>query len=66
MSTPNNGIVYPMFAINKPRSRGRGGGVIYSMDEIAITRSGYGNGRRTKAKFSSRDDGYYEVTQCLN
>lgn len=66
MSTPNNGIVYPMFAMNKPTTRGGGNGVIYSMDEIAITLSGYGDGRRTKAKFSSRDDGYYDATQCLN
>ena len=65
MSTPNNGIVYPMFAMNKPTTRG-GGVVIYSLDEIAITLSGYGDGRRTKAKFSSRDDGYYEATQCFN
>ena len=65
MSTPNNGIVYPMVAMNKPTIRG-GGGVIYSLDEIVITLSGYGDGRRTKAKFSSRDDGYYEATQCFN
>ena len=65
MSTPNNGMVFPMFAMNKPTTRGGGGGVIYSMDDIAITLSGYGDGRRIKAKFSSRDDGYYEATQCL-
>lgn len=63
MSTPKNGTVFPMFAMNKPNSRG---GVIYSMDDLAITLSGYGDGRKTKAKFSSRDDGFYEATQCLN
>lgn len=62
MSTPKNGTVFPMFAMNKPNSRG---GVIYSMDDLAITLSGYGDGRRTKAKFSSRDDGYYDATRCL-
>ncbi len=62
MSTPNNGMVYPMFAMNKPQSRG---GVIYSMDELAITLSGYGDGRKTKAKFSSRDDGYDRAMSCL-
>ena len=62
MSTPNNGMVYPMFAMNKPQSRG---GVIYSMDDLAITLSGYGDGRKTKAKFSSRDDGYDRAMSCL-
>ena len=55
-------MVYPMFAMNKPQSRG---GVIYSMDELAITLSGYGDGRETKAKFSSRDDGYDRAMSCL-
>lgn len=62
MNTPNNGMVYPMFAMNKPQSRG---GVIYSMDDLAITLSGYGDGRKTKAKFSSRDDGYDRAMSCL-
>ena len=62
MSTPNNGIVYPMFAMNKPTSRG---GVIYSMDDVAETLSGYGDGRRTKANFSSRSNGFSKATKCL-
>ena len=33
MRTPNNGMVYPMFAMNKPQSRG---GVIYAMDDLVI------------------------------
>ena len=62
MSTPSNGIVYPMFAMNKPKSKGS---IIYSMDELAITLTGFGDGRRTRAKFSSSDDGYYEASRCL-
>ena len=62
MSTPSNGVVYPMFAMNKPKSRD---GVIYSMDELVITLTSYGDGRRTRAKFSSSDDGYYEASRCL-
>ena len=62
MRTPNNGIVYPMFAMNKPKSRG---GVIYSMDELAITLTSYGDGRKTRAKFSSRDDGFSRASRCL-
>ena len=65
ISTPNNGIIYPMFAMNKPTTSGGGNGVIYSMDDIAITISGYGDGRTTRAKFSSSDDGYYRATKCL-
>ena len=63
MSTPNNGILFPMFAMNKPKSSG---GVIYSMDELAITLSGYGDGRKTKAKFSTRDSAYKKASKCLN
>ena len=61
MSTPNNGMVFPMFAMNKPTTRGGKNGVIYSMHEIAIALTGYGDGRTTKARFSSSDDGYYEA-----
>lgn len=65
ISTPSNGIIYPMFAMNKPTTSGGGNGVIYSMDDIAITISGYGDGRTTRAKFSSSDDGYFKATKCL-
>ena len=62
MSTPNNGIVYLMFSMNKPQLRG---GLIYSMDDLSITLSGYGDGRNTKAKFASREDGYDRAMGCL-
>lgn len=65
MSTPKNGIVYPMFAMNKPTTRGGGNGSIFSMDDLAVALSGYGDGRKTKAKLSSLDDGYHEASQCL-
>ena len=65
MSTPQNGIVYPMFAMNKPTVSGGGNGVIYSMDELAITLTSYGDGRKTRAKFSSRDDGFSRASRCL-
>ena len=61
-STPSNGTVFPMFAMNKPFSSG---GVIYSMDQLAETLSGYGDGRRTKASFSSNDNGYSQASSCL-
>ena len=64
MKTPSNGIVCPMFAMNKTTTKG-GGGIIYSMDELAVTFTGYGDARRNRDPFSSRDDGYYEATQCL-
>ena len=63
LKTPNNGIIFPMFAMNKPLSPKYG--VIYSMDETAIAISGYGDGRQTKASFSVYDDGFYEATNCL-
>jgi len=62
MKTPRNGFVYPMFAMNKPFARGS---VIYSMDELAITLSGYGDGRATSAGFSRSDNGFYEASRCL-
>jgi len=59
---PKFGTVYPTFAMNKPFQMGS---VIYSMDKTAISLSGYGDGRRTKARFSAHDSGYNEVTGCL-
>lgn len=61
METPSNGTIYPMFAMNKPF----GMGVIYAMDELAITVSGLGDGRKTKTKFKSTDDGFSEASRCL-
>ena len=62
MNTPSNGTVYPMFAMNKPFEVGV---TIYALDDLAIALSGLADGRRTKAKFSSSDDGYYEASNCL-
>ena len=62
MQTPNNGVVYPMFAMNKPFEIGV---TIYAMDDLAVALSGLGDGRRTKAKFSSSDDGYSKASRCL-
>jgi hypothetical protein len=65
MKTPKNGIVYPMFAMNKPTTRGGGGGVIYSMDDLAVTLTGFGDARTYRDPFSSRDDGFYKASKCL-
>ncbi len=65
MKTPSNGMVYPMFAMNKPTTKGGGGGVIYSMDDLAVTLTGYGDARRNRDPFSSRDDGFYKASKCL-
>ena len=62
MQTPNNGTVYPMFAMNKPFEIGV---TVYAMDDLAVALSGLGDGRRTKAKFSSSDDGYSQASRCL-
>ena len=62
METPNNGTIYPMFAMNKPFAIG---GTIYSMDDVAIAVSGYGDGRKTKATFSKNDDGFDKASSCL-
>jgi len=64
IQTPNNGIVYPMFAMNKPTENG-GNGAIYSMDELAITLSSYGDARKLKDPFSSSDDGFSAASKCL-
>jgi hypothetical protein len=40
-------------------------GIIYSMDELAETASGYGDERKTKAKFSKPDSGFYQANKCL-
>tara|TARA_B100000780_G_C20695570_1_gene276615 strand:+ start:47 stop:457 length:411 start_codon:yes stop_codon:yes gene_type:complete len=61
METPSNGTIYPMFAMNKPF----GMGVIYAMDELAITISDFGDGRKTKAEFKSTNDGFPEASRCL-
>ena len=63
ISDPQGQIIFPMFAMNKPLSSSFG--VIYSMDNLAKNISGYGDGRRTKAKFSSTDHGYAEASSCL-
>ena len=63
ISDPRGQIIFPMFAMNKPLSSRFG--VIYSMDNTAKNISGYGDGRRTKAKFSSTDHGYAEASSCL-
>ena len=65
MNTPRNGMVYPMFAMNKPTTKGGGNGVIFSMDDLAVTLSGYGDARKNRDPFSSRDDGFYEASKCL-
>ena len=65
MSTPNNGMVYPMFAMNKPTKGVGSNGVIYSMDDLAVTLTGYGDARKNRDPFSSRDDGFYEASKCL-
>ena len=65
MKTPSNGMVYPMFAMNKPTTKGGGRGVIYSMDDLAVTLTGYGDARRNRDPFSSRDDGFYKASKCL-
>ena len=68
ISTPKNGVVYPMFAMNKPTTSGGGNGVIYSMDDIALTLSSYGDGRKsnlTGTKFSRSDNGYDKASKCL-
>ena len=62
LDTPNNGIIFPMFAMNKPF---KCCGTIYSMDEIAETVSGYGDGRKTKANFSALDRGFSKANRCL-
>ena len=63
LEVPKEGIVYPMFAMNKPFSSTFG--LIYSMDELAISVSGLGDGRKTKAKFSQLDRGFSEAKRCL-
>jgi hypothetical protein len=40
-------------------------GIIYSMDELAETVSGYGDGRKIKAKFSKLDRGFSQANKCL-
>ena len=40
-------------------------GIIYSMDELAETVSGYGDGRKTKAKFSKLNRGFSQANKCL-
>lgn len=62
MEVPDKGVVFPMFAMNKPFSSG----LVYSMDDLAISLTGLGDGRRTKARFSKNDDGYAEASRCLN
>lgn len=62
MQTPQNGVVYPMFAMNKPFEMGV---TVYAMDDLAVALSGLGDGRRTQAKFSSSDDGYSRASRCL-
>ena len=62
MQTPQNGVVYPMFAMNKPFEMGV---TVYAMDDLAVALSGLGDRRRTKARFSSRDDGYSKASRCL-
>ena len=65
MSTPQKGIVYPMFAMNKPTVSGGGNGVIYSMDALAVTLSGFGDARTFKNPFSTSDDGFTRASRCL-
>ncbi|MDA8676193.1 hypothetical protein N9M53_05845, partial [Alphaproteobacteria bacterium] len=68
ISTPNNVFVYPMFAMNKPTTSGGGNGVIFSMDDLALNLSGYGDGRNsnlTGTKFLSSDNGFATATGCL-
>ena len=40
-------------------------GINYSMDELAETVSGYGDGRKTKAKFSKLDRDFSQANKCL-
>ena len=65
MSTPQNGIVYPMFAMNKPTVSGGGNGVIFSMDDLAVTLTSFGDARKLKNPFSSGDDGFSRASSCL-
>ena len=62
MNHPKHGDIFPTFAMNKPFKTGS---VIYSMDDVAIEMSGFGDGRKTKAKFSHSSNGYKDVIKCL-
>ena len=65
MRVPKVGIVYPIFAMNKPTVGLGGNGVIYSMNDIALELTGFGDARTFKSPFSASDDGYYRATKCL-
>lgn len=65
MLLPEDTLIYPMFAMNKATPKDGGYGVIYSMDDLAITLSGYGDGRTIKPKFSRHDHGYSQASKCL-
>lgn len=45
LDTPNNKIIFPIFVMNKPF---KCCGIIYFIDKLAETTSGYGDGRKTK------------------
>jgi len=40
-------------------------GVIYSMDDLAVSLSGLGDARKTGAKFSELDRGFSDAKKCL-
>lgn len=60
MITQDNEIIYPMFAMNKPRDNG----IIISMNDIAWSLSGLGD-RKLFPKLSENDDGYQDAMRCL-
>ena len=55
--------LFTMFAMNKPFSSDSG--VIYSMDDLAVSLTGFGDGRKTKANFSEFDRGFSDAKKCL-
>ena len=63
LEIPGKGIVYPMFAMDKPFSSNSG--VIYSMDDLAVSLTGFGDGRKTKANFSEFNRGFSHAKKCL-
>tara|TARA_A200000113_G_scaffold87824_1_gene78371 strand:+ start:989 stop:1192 length:204 start_codon:yes stop_codon:yes gene_type:complete len=62
LDTPKNEIIFPIFVMNKPF---KCCGIIYSMDKLTETVSGYGDGRKTKAKFSKLNRGFSQANKCL-